>query len=478
MNLLNKDTGILSEMRKKQITNDSILFGVPLLFLSMLVGISISQGYMLFAVFLIGAILLLLLFQLGVNRLINIWLLLSCGMQWWSGIELGNKIPNITFDRFLLILALCMVFLSGKKFIIRGFSKVVIINYLIFCVYSLILVLFRATNYYAEIFFWFSWVVMPIIAMILGISIDKGEKWWNKVLIGSKIISFYFFIPAVIEFVTKQPFFSSSYLSGIPGIEGGVRVASLAGNSVTLSYSLALLFPFIIFPFGIERTFRQRLMDWFFLIITLLTILMSGYRTEWVASILTILLSIIFLLKTKKSIIWLAFIVVVILVLMSSQITSSEYMTNRVLDKTNIMFRFEAIYSQLSRASDNYVFGIGGSESWNVVSSSNPSRTSILYASHNTYMTLLLYQGVIGLFLYLFGFIISFWNFKSFFRLLELQYFKRLFLIILVFIAGLITAFGHDIRFFTTNNCILFFWLGVFVQEFDNIKCSGMQKNQ
>ncbi len=433
-------------------------------------GRGISQGQMIPAILTIGVVVTLLLFNWKVEKMVFLWLFLAMGMQWWNGVELGAGVPNITVDRYLILVAILIVFLRwDERRNLGNLSLLILLVSGIYILYTLVALLLRAVSLREELLVWFSTVFMPLLTLFLGLQVKADDKWWQTLFSGVPFVVLYLFLPALYEQITRMPFLPSGWLVTIAANVEGVRSASLAGEAVTLSYSTVLLLPLTIYPFAIERTQKQRYWDFIIFIANLATVYMSGYRTAWVAAAVVLIIAVLLLPRARPFLLRLILLGGLLFGVFSNQILSSAYTTDRVLDPTNLYFRMEAFNVQIQRASKNLLFGEGGTAAWNVEGSWSGVSGTIVRASHNNYATILLYYGLIGLLLYLSVWGITGGGIFVVWRKIRGVFYTppvvRLNMLSLVIVAAIVTAAGHDMRFFVTNNCLLGFSIGLCVQQ-------------
>ena len=411
----------------------------------------------------LGLSLVLLLGWKKMETPVLVWLFLAMGMQSWGGLELGQGIPNITVDRYLILLAL-LIFARGRVRPRRlgTFSTSILLLSGFYAGYSLVAVLLRAVSLGEELLNWVSTAILPFLAMFLGLQVEADEDWWRIFLAGVPIVVWYLFLPALYEWITQTPFLPGAWL--MSGGGGSLRPGSLAGAATNLSYSVVLLAPLTIYPFTTARTRRQRVGDVVVFLANLATAFFSGFRTAWVVTLVVVILAVLLIPRARPSLLRFLLLGSLLLVVFSGQILSSEYVTDWVLNPHTLRSRSESLSIQLQRASQNLLFGEGGAGAWRVVTGSEGLR-----GSHNTYATVLLYYGLIGLLLY-----VSIWGVAGWAAFLVWRRIRdrgsspgaiRAMLLILVLVAAAITAATHDIRFFVTNNCLLGFSIGLCVQQ-------------
>jgi len=429
-----------------------------------------SQKFLLLAIFGLLIITVVLLY-FKYENIIYFWLFFASCIQWWQGIELGSGIPNITFDRIFILLAILYLIIHPSITHLLGrLSKTSLFIFGFYCFYSLSLVLTRMTDPLNELFYWFSTVVMPFLVLYIGLSFRMGKYFWVKIAKGTQLLVLILFAAALYEKITLHPFIPHGNITMIGYTD--VRIASLTGSAVTLSYLLGIIFPLTILPIYYERTFFKRVFDVFIILLALLLTFWNGYRATWISILIVMCLACVILPKFRKYFILLLVLSVFIFTIIGGEITSDSFI-DRIENLDNLHFRFEAIQVQLNRAAKNLLFGQGGIKSWIVEGDFTGATNYSLLASHNSYTTFLLYYGIVGflLFFSIWAIALSSISIALKYNLKPINYPQRFFMIILglMIISNLIINAGIDTRFFTTVNLIFTFFIGVSIQIADKI---------
>ena len=426
---------------------------------SILLGDQVSKG--MWQVPVIGLAMLyfvLIVFNIDLKFVISIWLFVAIGMQWWGGFEMGYRIPNITIDRFFLFSGVAIILLRRERFRSLGKSSILVLWMSAFyALYVLILIIIRADDFNTELLGWISTLVFPVFALFIALHIQVDHSWWLKIQNGIRIIVLYLFIPALIEYVRQSPLLPSAWVMNISTDVQGIRVASLAGAPTNLSYTTMFLLPFTIYPFAIVRSKWQRLFDTFIFGANLVTMFLCGYRVTWVVSIISLILAFVLIPRIRKYILLLFVCLGFVWIIFNKQIISSNYVQYRVLDLTNINFRIDTFRFQIQKVSENVLVGVGGTSAYNVYFNSQ------MLSSHNTYTSILLYSGVIGL-LFQFGIwgvfiygVLDIWKKRGFVS-------KRMVILCILFlgiIGSLIYGLSGDTRAFITINYLFGFTIGL-----------------
>lgn len=429
---------------------------------SLWLGTEIAHGQTMSSLLIILALFVVLFATRDPFDNLLLWLLLAPAFDWWGGIELGYRIPNLTPHRALLGLAFIQSLLQYKALRSQALARHTpeIVPSLLYLVYSAATIFLRATSF-GETFGWFQITLLPALAFYLPLMLVSDEERVQRILRIMPVVVLYLFLPALYEQFTQTPIIPDTGLWEQGSGVSGVRSSSLAGAASTLSNMGLLLIPFMVYRLGQHRQNRwRRVWDLTLLVCALGIVLLSSFRSAWIVLVAILGLATLGLRRARKTLG--AFLLATggLLGWFWDDLASTELFQRRILDPTNVAARAIVLQEQIARLWENPLFGSGGDEALQVYS------LQAVVSSHNTFLSIALHIGLFGLLLYLAPLVIIAFRTVRESRVYvpdEHPYLSNALMISLwLSILGMmINGMSMDIRYFALPNALLWFILGL-----------------
>lgn len=431
---------------------------------SIFAGFEVGNGQATVLQLLAAVVLVLLVSTLDAYVVVLVWLTAAPAFQWWDGISLG-PLPDVTPHRLLLGVAFAICVFRHPGAVARALSywRAEVVLALFYVLFSGVAIASRATEH-REVLEWFQVVLLPFMAFLLPLILVRNLDQARRILSVSAVVVVYLFVPAVYEQITQTSFVPGLNLwrqgTGAPGF----RSISLAGSASGLSNMGVFLVPGILYRLLSDRgSSLMRVGNYVLLVLAMGIVLLSSVRSGWMVA--TVMLGVTFaLVRRARKLLLPLFVLVIALLLWSwADLMETEWFQMRGSNLASLADRSIMLQEQIARLWKDPLFGSGGDQALVTYS------LNWTVSSHNTFMSIALHTGLVGLLLYVGPMVLLVLRTLLVWRTCSSE--NRplgdgaAVSMMWLSVAGLlVNGMFMDLRYFGVSNALLWFYLGLLAQ--------------
>ena len=369
---------------------------------SLVSGWAIATDQWMVAAFALLGIGTLLLLRLDPYLLFCTWLLVASTTERLVGLDLGAGIPDINFDRAIVLLTMFSVLvktaIGQMKFPRLRVEDAALVAFAVFWLFSLVL---RGINRTAEMGFFLQFVILPFGVFYLTRMLVNSRERLRQVLVFSLVAGAFQAVAAIYETITGINVIGRA----VEIVAGGrlLRPGAFLGGPWLVATALTMLVPIGFHMRGCAPTSHQRRWYGFVLMLFGVVILQTTIRASWIAVLFALLVMLLERRQRRTAVMVLLFLIVT-LVLLWPLIESSEIYRLRIANIQNILERRYLFSYQIRLWLENPLIGQG--VGYGKLGKRSPAGTS----SHSTLGSMLVDVGLLGVLPYVLAIGIIVWR--------------------------------------------------------------------
>lgn len=396
--MMTTDVNLLQRRRIVNIVGWTILCCICV----MLAKYTVSGGAVIvFATFVTIPILFLILSDPTSGLLI--WVSLSPLLSHYVRINLGEGIPDLTFDRlviFLIFISLITSYRIRKKRFIPNTNLEML---MVFFSFSLIFSIPRSLNPISATQTVLDSYLMPFVLFFLAKNLFDSDKKLNTLLNALLFMGVYSSLIGIFEYATGMPLFDAPIWKESAVVR---RVPGSFGSPEIFGAVLASIFPIALYKYFQQKKISRKLLFVGVLTLVSIGIFLSFFRTCWLSLFIVLSIMVVLSRKFRKMLLPLVIISGVILfwswdrfkyTLVYERLTSQGPILTRLglLATAVKMFLAKSIIG-FGFGNFNVLFADFRSPFLSIPGTFVHLPSTGRFAAHNSYLTILVETGIIG----------------------------------------------------------------------------------